>query len=117
MDYVLNIDTDKYNIINNKYNYNYNYNFLDNLIHYNINIHIFYNILNSLELYKLKNLYNFIYKRIDKLNIDNMNYIKPSINISAEMFNNELEKYIDSELKSIIIINSIQQYYQPTTRC
>ena len=34
MDYVLNIDTDKYNIINNKYNNNYN--FLDNLIHYNI---------------------------------------------------------------------------------
>lgn len=115
MDYVLNIDTDKYNIINNKYNYNYN--FLNNLIHYNINIEIFYNILNSLELYKLKNLYNYIYKRIDKLNIDNINYIKPSINISSERFNDELEKYIDSELKSIIIINSIQQYYQPITRC
>ena len=28
------------------------------------------------------------------------------------MFNNELEKYIDS-LKSIVVINSIQQYYQP----
>ena len=40
MDYVLNIDTDKYNIINNKYNYNYN--FLNNLIHYNINIELFY---------------------------------------------------------------------------
>lgn len=111
MDYVLNIDTDKYNIINNKYNYNYN--FLNNLIHYNINIEIFYNLLNSLELYKLKNLYNFIYKRIDKLNINNMNYIKPSVNISSEMFNNELKNYINSELKSIVIINSIQQYYQP----
>ena len=111
MDYVLNIDTNKYNITNNKYNYNYN--FLNNLIHYNINIEIFYNILNSLELYKLKNLYNFIYKRIYKLNIDNINYIKPSVNVSSEMFNNELEKYIDSELKSIVVINSIQQYYQP----
>lgn len=114
MDYVLNINTDKYNIFNNKYYFNYD--FINNLSHYNINIEIFYNILNSLELYKLKNLYNFIYKRIDKLNIDNMNYIKPSINISSEMFNYELKNYIDSELKSIVIINSIQQYYQPIVR-
>ena len=113
MDYVLNIDTDKYNILKNKYNFNYN--FLNNLKHYNINIEIFYNILNSLELYKLKNLYNFIYKKINKLNIEKINYIKPCINISSKILNDELNNYIDSELKSIIIINSIQQYYHPIT--
>ena len=31
------------------------------------------------------------------------------------MFNNELEKYIDYELKSIVVINSIQQYYNNCT--
>ena len=111
MDYVLNINTNKYDNVNKLYDFNYT--FLNNLKYHNIDIDIFYDILNSYELYKLKNIYNFIYKRLNKLHIDNIEYIKPNINISQIEFNNLLDNYIDSELKSIIIINSIQQYYYP----
>ena len=110
MEWCLNIDTDKFSI--NKIN-NYNYTFLDNLKNHNIDINVYYDILNSYESYKLKNLYNFIYKRISKLNVDNMIYIPTIQYISPEYIDELLYEYTDSEIKSIIIINSIQQYFQP----
>ena len=51
MEWCLNIDTDKFSI--NKIN-NYNYTFLDNLKNHNIDINVYYDILNSYESYKLK---------------------------------------------------------------
>lgn len=111
MDYCLNIDTNKFKKIN-KIN-NYNYNFLNNLNKYDINIDVYYDILNSYESYKIKNIYNYIYNRIDKLEMENTEFIKNNINLTSDEFNNLLNQYIDNELKSIVILNSIQQYYKP----
>lgn len=111
MDYCLNIDTNKFKKIN-KIN-NYNYNFLNNLNKYDINIDVYYDILNSYESYKIKNIYNYIYNRINKLEIENTKFIKNDINLTSDEFNNLLNQYIDNELKSIVILNSIQQYYKP----
>ena len=111
MDYCLNIDTDKYQSIN-KIN-NYNYTFLKNLNNDNINICIYYDILNSYELYKLKNIYNFIYKRILKLDIENIYYKNTLNNINSDELDQLLYDYIDTDVKSIVIMNSIQQYYHP----
>lgn len=112
MEYCLNINTDKFKNIKKKYNYNFT--FLNNLYNYDININIYYDILNSYELFKLKNIYNYIYKRISKLNVENIKYISNINKLNSEEFNNILNEYINSELKSIIIINSIQQYYKPS---
>ena len=110
MDWCLNIDTDKFRI--HKIN-NYNYTFLNNLYSHNIDINVYYDILNSYEPYKLKNLYNFLYKRVSKLNVDNMIYIPTIQNMYPEDFDGFLYDYNNSEMKSVIIINSIQQYFQP----
>ena len=112
MEYCFNINTDKFDNIK-KIN-NYNYTFLNNLYNYDININIYYDILNSYELFKLKNIYNFIYNRINKLNVEDIKYISNIDKLNSEELNNILNEYINSELKSIIIINSIQQYYKPS---
>lgn len=115
MEYSLNIDTDKFSPIH-KIN-NYNYTFLNNLSKNNINVNIYYDILNSYEMFKLKNIYNFIYKRIHKLDIEDINYINTLYNINSNELDVILSDYIKwdtkSDIKSIIIMNSIQQYYQP----
>ena len=94
----------------------YNYTFLDNLSNLNnanINIYIFYDILNSYEIYKLKNIYNFIYKRIFKLDIENIYYKNTLNKINPDELDRLLSNYIDTDVKSIVIMNSIQQYYHP----
>tara|TARA_A100001015_G_scaffold302878_1_gene391663 strand:+ start:250 stop:609 length:360 start_codon:yes stop_codon:yes gene_type:complete len=92
-----------------------NYNFLDYI---NIDyINVYYDILNNLENFKLKNIYNFIYKRIKYLDKNNINIPELNINenISPINFNEYINKYIQKDIiKGIIIINSIQQYYYPT---
>ena len=113
--FAFNIDTKylqkKILYLNNSNNYNYTF-----LNHIKIdNIDVYYDILNNIEEFKLKNLYNFIYKRIKILDKDN-NLIVLNIkdNINSEKLNNYLENYINKDtLKSIFIINSIQQYYYP----
>jgi hypothetical protein len=111
MDYCLNIDTNKYQSIK-KIN-SYNYTFLNNLSNNNVNINIFYDILNSYEIYKLKNIYNFLYKRIFKLDIENINYKNTLNNINSDELDSLLSDYIDTDIKLIVIMNSIQQYYHP----
>jgi hypothetical protein len=111
MDYCLNIDTNKYQSIK-KIN-SYNYTFLNNLSKNNVNINIFYDILNSYEIYKLKNIYNFLYKRIFKLDIENINYKNTLNNINSDELDSLLSDYIDTDIKLIVIMNSIQQYYHP----
>ena len=114
--YALNIDTKqlekKISYINN---FNNKYNFLN---HIKIDkIYVYYNILNNLEDFKLKNIYNFIFKRIDYLDNNNNNLPKLNIkdNINPINFNNNLNNYINNDtVKGIIIMNSIQLYYYPT---
>ena len=48
---------------------NFKYDFLDPLIkYYNIDIEKYYNLLNSVDIFKLKNIYNFLYLRTYKIN-------------------------------------------------
>ena len=96
--YALNIDTKqlkkKILYINN---FNNKYTFLD---HMNLdNISIYYDILNNIEEYKLKNIYNFIYKRI--------NYLDKIQNIPENIYKKELEISFEERLKERI--NEIQQ--------
>ena len=113
--YALNIDTKqlekKISYINN---FNNDYNFLN---HVELDKkYIYYDILNNLEDFKLKNIYNFIYKRIDHLDYYNNNLPKLNIkdNIQPIIFNNNLNNYINKDIvKGIIIMNLIQLYYYP----
>ena len=112
--FCLNINS---NILQNKIklinNFSYNFDFLKDLKFKEVDI--YYNILNNVEEFKLKNFYNYLFKKINKLNISDK-LIK--INIEKRIVNTELNnilyEYIkNNEIKGIIIINSIQQYYYP----
>ena len=113
--YALNIDTKqlekKISYINN---FNNEYNFLN---HIKIDKReVYYDILNNLEDFKLKNIYNFILKRIDYLD-KNTNLPKLNIkdNIEPYKFNKYLNNYINNDtVKGILIMNLIQLYYYPT---
>lgn len=113
--YALNIDTKqlekKISYINN---FNNEYNFLN---HIKIDkIEVYYDILNNLEDFKLKNIYNFIFKRINYLDINN-NLPKLNIkdNIKPCKLNKYLNNYINNDkVRGIIIMNLIQLYYYPT---
>ena len=118
MEYCLNINT---NILKKNITINigqYNYTFLDNIKLILYNYDIYYDIINSYEEFKFKNIYNFIYNRILILNtfynIDKLQKKNIELTISKEIFNDLLLNYINDDIiKSIIIINSIQQYYKP----
>jgi len=100
--------------LNNGNNNNNTYNFLDNIKYkYDIDVIIYYKIINSHEEYKLKNIFYFMnlrLKKIDfKIHYENVN--NDNIN---EIFNNFI--YIDKDksiVKSIIIMNLLQQYIYP----
>ena len=92
----------------------YNFDFLNNI---DVDVSYYYNIINSYEEFKLKNIYKFIYNRIFKLSelydIKKMKNIK-NRKISFIRFNELLNDYIDNnKILSIIIINSIIQYFNP----
>ena len=78
------------------------------------NKEIYYDIINSYSTFKIKNIYNFIYLRIYKLNklFDEIDLIeKYNGKITPEIFNTQLKNYInDNIIKTIIIMNSIQIY-------
>ena len=118
MNYCLNINTTilKKFITNNIGQYNFT--FLDNIKSILYNYEIYYNIINTYEEFKLKNIYSFIYNRILILNklYDIGELEKKNIEsyISKGKFNDLLLNYINNDIiKSIIVINSIQQYYKP----
>tara|TARA_Y100001958_G_C21248619_1_gene581662 strand:+ start:19559 stop:19915 length:357 start_codon:yes stop_codon:yes gene_type:complete len=95
--------------------WNYDFDFLNDI--FDFDIKSYYNIILSREIYKLKNLYNYLYLRILKINrkfpeinlIENNKYIQ-----SYELFNEILKKYIHKDkIRAIIIMNTIQQFYIP----
>ena len=84
--------------------YNNKYDFL-NFIDENINFEKYYNYLNSLNEYKIKNLFYFFNLKLKTLNI---NY---KFKNDSEI-NYELTKFIDNKkINGIIIINLISKYY------
>ncbi len=93
----------------------FNFTFLN---HMNYKYNVIYQMLNGYDEFKLKNIYNNLYKRIIKLNnlygIDLLTKEKINKHISYEDFDVLMNNYIDNDIiKSIIIINSIQQYCFP----
>jgi len=118
MDDALNIDTNVLKKKMSSFNIKgyYNYTFLNDL---NLDDYeVYYNILYINESFKLKNIYNYIYDRIESLrkkhHLERMIKINIKENINGNTLNELLNDYIDKDIiKSIIIINSIQQYYYP----
>ena len=102
---VFNIEPDKIKVKDK--NNNFKYNFLD-FIDINIYIEKYYDLLNSLDTFKLKNIYNFMYLRTHKLNLKTNGKIekleKIDNNITCEQLNRTLTNYINSDYK---LVNSI----------
>ena len=98
------------------------YDFLKHINH-KINISKYYCLLNSIDSFKLKNIYNFIYLRTYKINRLSDGYIdllpKKDGRISGKEINLLFNNYIKHEnekmkyIHSIIIMNGIQLYFYP----
>ena len=93
----------------------YQFTFLDNI--FTFTNEKYYGLLLSLPTFKLKNLYNFLFLRLLKINhrfpcVQKMNlnkYIQ-----SYDEFNQELTDYINyDKIYAIIIMNGIQHYFIP----
>ena len=112
-DSVFNIDPDE---IKGQLKMNhYNYTFLNNILE--IDISKYYELISSIELFKIKNIYNFLFLRSLKIN-KKFNEINEMIlnknNISSEIFNDFLNNYINNDkVRAIIIMNGIQLYFYP----
>ena len=116
--HALNINPHEIKVINKLHDYNSiffnNYTFLDNI--HTFSIQKYYQLILSKEVFKLKNLYNFLFLRSLKLNtrfstkkMEKNKYIQTS-----EEFDKTLYKYIqEDKLYSIIIMNGIQQFFIP----
>ena len=103
------------NIYNPNKKYDYDFSFLDDI--FNIDITPYYSLVRSRELYKLKNLYNYMYLRLLNINRKYQRIPKLENNKNVkdpEDFDNLIKKYINKDkLYGIIIMNSIQQFYIP----
>ena len=112
MESVFNIHPDE---LQKKYDYfkiikNNNLDFLDIIKEkYNVNVSIYYFIINSTEEFKLKNIFYFINLRLQKINLS-INYENVSYGNINEIFNNFIKKDI---VKSIMIMNLLQGYIHP----
>ena len=92
----------------------YKYNFLEDI--YPIETRKYYQLILSQDLFKIKNLYNFLFLSSLKLN-EKYSTKKMKMNkyiCSHHELNNVLKKYIHkNKLYAIIIMNGIQQYFIP----
>lgn len=88
-----------------------NLDFLDIFLEkYDINISVYYEIISSIEEFKLKNVLRFFNSRLLKID-EKIVYDK---NITYQKFNQLIKEYINSDItKCIIIMNLIQHYIYP----
>jgi hypothetical protein len=86
------------------------YTFLNNTS--DINIQPYYDILNTIEDFKIKNIYHFLYLR--SILINRKYDTIPKLNKEFNSFNTDISNYINNDhLKAILIMNGIQQYFIP----
>lgn len=94
---------------------NNQYSFLKENKNYDVNI--IYDLLNCQEDYKIKNLYRYIYLRINKLNklYSQINLLKVNKeDMNSVTFDKLMKSYIKKDkIKEIVIVNSILFYYYP----
>ena len=77
-----------------------------------INIEPYYHLLNSIENFRIKNIYHFLYLRSILINKKFPSF--PIMERKFNTFDEELKKYInDDTTKTIVIMNGIQQYFIP----
>lgn len=99
----------------------FEYSFLEILKSYEIPIHIYYNYLLSIEEFKLKNVWNILVNRWNKMNDELINNdmfsksdycIKYSMNhenINDKILNSRLNDFVDDNiLKALFLCNIIQ---------
>jgi hypothetical protein len=103
-------------IKNVSFNNSFSYSFLD-VFRDKMELIPYYDLMNSYDEYKLKNIYRFLFLRSLKMHkkypkIDKMIHIKD--NISYELMDHLLKEYINDDiLKGIIISNGIYNYFYP----
>ena len=99
----------------------YNYIFLEILKSYEIPIHIYYDYLLSIEEFKLKNIWNILVNRWNKMNdelINNDTFLKSDycikysmnhVNINDEILNDRFNDFVGEDiLKALFLCNIIQ---------
>ena len=105
----------------------YNYSSLDSLNEYNIPIEIYYRYFLSIEEFKLKNIWNHMILRWNKMKLEmkknkdfqsseysKNEYHQIHINISDELLNELFNNFITkNHFKGIFVINCIQNYIHP----
>ena len=105
----------------------YQYTCFNDLSKYNIPIDIYSDYLLSIEEFKLKNIWNHMILRWNKMKLEmkknkdfqssdysKNEYHQIHINISDELLNELLNNFINkSNLKGIFVINCIQNYIHP----
>lgn len=104
----------------------YDYKFLERLKSYEIPIHIYYNYLLSIEDFKLKNIWNILVNRWNKMNdelSENDMFIKSEYcikyqmnheNINDEILNERLNDFVEENiLKALFLCNIIQEFIVP----
>ena len=97
---------------------NFNYDFLD-ILSDKINVKVIYDLINTIDIFKIKNLYFFIYLKLIQINrkYKRINLInKNNHNLSQKDLNDKLNNYIQCELDCIIIINLIISYFFPNKK-
>ena len=92
---------------------NQTFNFLDFLNEEDYNN--YYNLLQSIEEFKLKNIYQHLFLRSIKINKEFNDFkilIKNEKFLNTEEFNNLFNEYIDNDIiRAITIINGIDNYF------
>ena len=109
--FIININ----DIVIKKTKYSYNYTFL-NILSEKIYVNHIYDLLKTFDVFKLKNLYYFIYVKLINIHkhYNQIRLIKKyEYPISTEEFNIELNNYIQSNIDCILIINLILLYFFP----
>lgn len=104
----------------------YDYKFLEILKSYEIPIHIYYNYLLSIEEFKLKNIWNILVNRWNKMNdeLSNNNtfnkseycikYLMNHETINDEILNERLNDFVgNNTLKALFLCNTIQSQIVP----
>lgn len=95
---------------------NHQYSFLNNI--FDIDVQPYYDLLNSIEDFKIKNIYHFLYLRsiLIHRNFKESPLKQQIIPLSKNLdnFDDSMKNYIqNNQLKAIIIMNGIQQYFYP----